>query len=149
MIRMAVERYLDDNGCPWWHPDHYATSNIRIFHFVESEYLAALRERWPEQPKTLRTPPCTFTIGTDDPPERGIPCVYRHWDADGQLLYVGFTMDFVGRQRTHQYVAPWRYEVALVTLEEYLLRDEALVAEARAIRDEQPVHNRQRPALAE
>ncbi|VDS07603.1 hypothetical protein PARHAE_00780 [Paracoccus haematequi] len=71
--------------------------------------------------------------------------LYRYFDAQGHLLYVGITKDFFGRDST-RWVLPWRYKAARVTLEMFQNRRMAELAERTAIRDENAIHNRQRLA---
>lgn len=83
------------------------------------------------------------------PVEHGGPTVlYRHYDAGGQLLYVGITDAGRGGQRWHEHEAdkPWFRLVARSEVSHpYPTRADALYAEALAIRDENPVHNICRP----
>lgn len=72
------------------------------------------------------------------PPER--TALYRYWDADGNLLYVGITNNPTVRH--YQHVSkPWRSSAVRRDIEWYETRGEALAAEARAIRAESPLHN--------
>lgn len=66
--------------------------------------------------------------------------LYRFFDSDRVLLYVGITNDPSRRWSQHSN-KPWWTEVALVTLEQFSTRDAVLVAEKDAIRDEQPRYN--------
>jgi hypothetical protein len=40
------------------------------------------------------------------------PCVYRHYDVEGRLLYVGATQDIKKRDEGHRYASPWAKDVA-------------------------------------
>lgn len=72
----------------------------------------------------------------------GIPtCVYRFFDATGQLLYVGVTNALPLRLDRHNRTKPWFRDCTKVTVEHFEDRTSALEAEARAIRRERPVHN--------
>lgn len=67
--------------------------------------------------------------------------VYKAYDADGALLYVGVAKDFLFRWKSHRREAEWwklaqRFEVAL-----YATRDEALAEEARCITEDGPAYN--------
>lgn len=68
--------------------------------------------------------------------------VYRCYNAAGVLLYVGLTSDLTQRLADHARLKPWWHEVNEVTQTLYLTRSDAEVAEAIAIRDESPQHNR-------
>lgn len=67
--------------------------------------------------------------------------LYRLFDADGQLLYIGIALDTVRRLDEHANDKPWWGEVATVTLEHYPGRVEAQEAERAAIQDEHPAYN--------
>lgn len=66
--------------------------------------------------------------------------VYRFFDDDGRLLYIGSTGRWPGRMSEHQSQRPWWAEVATVTLEHHASLDRARVAEARAIERERPTY---------
>ena len=80
------------------------------------------------------------------PPESSIAregptTLYRHFDEDGRLLYVGISCDVWRRQadhsnRSHCYDLSVRIET-----EEYRGRFAAEVAERHAIQTEKPLHN--------
>lgn len=67
--------------------------------------------------------------------------LYRFWDADGVLLYVGISVRPWQRWREHRGDKPWWEEVVSVTLESFATREEVAAAEAIAIRSEGPRHN--------
>lgn len=72
--------------------------------------------------------------------------VYRFYDADDVLLYVGFTSDFAQRIRTHSMSpaqSPWYPNVARWTLVDFDAQAPALAYEAQTIRAERPLHNLQ------
>lgn len=67
--------------------------------------------------------------------------LYRHFDAEGRLLYVGISLSAI--QRLSQHLASaWAKDIRNVTVEILPTREDALAAEATAIREEQPLHNR-------
>lgn len=68
-------------------------------------------------------------------------CVYRIRDTSGDLLYVGVSAAAMKRLTEHARSQPWWRDAAHVDLEHFDSRFEAMVAEARAIRDEHPRHN--------
>ncbi len=76
--------------------------------------------------------------------------LYRFFDGDGQLLYIGITHDAHRRFQQHAGRKPWWSDVRQILLEVYPDRESVLAAETRAIIDEKPlhnvVHNRNRPA---
>jgi excinuclease UvrABC nuclease subunit len=68
--------------------------------------------------------------------------VYRAYNRQGVLLYVGQSIDIEGRMRTHARTSPlWWRDAARVTFEPFATREEAVAAEAAAIRSEFPRWN--------
>jgi hypothetical protein len=67
--------------------------------------------------------------------------LYRHFDADGKLLYVGRALNALERLTVHRDNAPWYYEITTVTIERFATYRELLDAEQVAIRRENPRHN--------
>lgn len=67
--------------------------------------------------------------------------LYRFFDADGALLYVGITADLGKRWAKHQSEKPWWPHVTKKTVRWYGERPSALAAEAEAIKDELPRYN--------
>ena len=71
--------------------------------------------------------------------------LYRHFDKDGRLLYVGISRSFMGRLGQHKRKSHWYWSIARVDVTHYPDRATAVRAEARAIRTEGPLHNRMVP----
>lgn len=69
--------------------------------------------------------------------------VYRFYDMNGGLLYLGYSAQFHARLRSHQTTSPWWSEVHSSRLAIYDNAPQALAMEAEGIREEQPQHNRQ------
>jgi predicted GIY-YIG superfamily endonuclease len=69
--------------------------------------------------------------------------LYRFFDATDVLLYVGITADLPARMKKHRSEKPWWVHVHHITVEQFDTRQEALDAEALAIRWEGPLHNDQ------
>jgi hypothetical protein len=67
--------------------------------------------------------------------------LYRHFDADGNLLYVGISLSFLTRLCDHSQRAAWFWKIARVEVTGYATEADALVAERIAIHQEQPLHN--------
>jgi hypothetical protein len=67
--------------------------------------------------------------------------VYRAFDADDRLLYVGCSIQWPLRLGQHAADKPWWKDVARVELTHYDSWPEALKAEGRAQVDESPAHN--------
>lgn len=68
--------------------------------------------------------------------------LYRHFDADGQLLYVGVSNNPPRRLWEHKRRAPWADQIANVSVKWMASREDALDAERAAIRNESPLFNR-------
>lgn len=67
--------------------------------------------------------------------------LYRYFDSDDRLLYVGITGDNTKRQSQHRRSSFWFGEIAKATFEHYDTRDQAEQAETKAINSEKPMHN--------
>lgn len=75
--------------------------------------------------------------------------LYRFYDADGALLYVGITYDIGIRFHNHSRKKEWWPAATDLTVKWYETRDLAMAAEREAIKTESPVWNIQhaRPQL--
>lgn len=71
--------------------------------------------------------------------------LYRHFDADGRLLYVGIALCAIYRLDEHMERSAWRNSIKRVEIERHPTRRHAKYAEAVAIRDEKPIHNVVKP----
>mgnify|MGYP001049083207 CR=1 FL=1 len=71
----------------------------------------------------------------------GPSCLYRFFDAQGVLLYVGIAKDPAVRERQHAQHSTWHAHARSRTIEWFEDRESALAAERAAIRDEAPVFN--------
>lgn len=67
--------------------------------------------------------------------------LYRLYDANDVLLYIGITWDPDHRWERHQTIKHWAHQVARRTVEWYPDRPTALVAEAAATEAEKPLHD--------
>jgi predicted GIY-YIG superfamily endonuclease len=74
--------------------------------------------------------------------------LYRYFDSEGQLLYVGITKNPLERQAQHQKTQPWWDDVTSARFEHYSTREEAIKAEDYAIGTEWPRYNIAGPSLA-
>jgi len=68
--------------------------------------------------------------------------LYRHYNAVGDLLYVGISLTTVGRLSQHRDGSGWYNDIDHVTIEKCKDRKEALDKEAQAIMYEFPKHNK-------
>ena len=66
--------------------------------------------------------------------------LYRHFDAYGDLLYVGISLSAVARLAQHK-SAPWFQDITDIKVEWFDDREDAEIAEIQAIRTEFPEHN--------
>jgi len=67
--------------------------------------------------------------------------LYRFFDAEGVLLYVGITYDLSMRFSTHSVERWWWGQWAYSTLVRYYSRAALEAAERKAIKSEKPLHN--------
>ena len=72
-----------------------------------------------------------------------IYCVYRHYDADGILLYVGCTSNLPRRTASHRRVAAWKNRIAKITTKTFGDKVCALKHERETIWKLNPKFNRQ------
>lgn len=71
-------------------------------------------------------------------------CVYRMYDKNKQLLYVGKTDNFRNRVNAHKRGSKWFNDVKHVTLDfDFIDREAVTEAEQAAIFNEQPRYNKQ------
>ena len=67
--------------------------------------------------------------------------LYRFYDRSDVLLYVGITVDPGARFKKHGGDKSWWGQVDRIGIEHFATRKEALEAERKAIKEEQPLHN--------
>lgn len=67
--------------------------------------------------------------------------LYRFFDEDGALLYIGISESPLVRLDAHASTQPWWGHVRSATFEHFGTRQEVLDAEVAAIRDERPAFN--------
>lgn len=67
--------------------------------------------------------------------------LYRFFDADGVLLYVGISLHGIQRMSNHQTTQPWWSSVSRTSLEHFPDRESAREAERAAIASEGPRYN--------
>jgi predicted GIY-YIG superfamily endonuclease len=68
--------------------------------------------------------------------------LYRHYEPNGDLIYVGITKSLHERTANHLSTASWRNFIWMVIAEPFATREELLEAERVAIREEFPKFNR-------
>ena len=69
--------------------------------------------------------------------------LYRHYDKNGKLLYVGISFSFLKRLHEHKKHSVWFANIASTTREIFATRQEAIEAEQKEIKNEKPVYNKQ------
>ena len=67
--------------------------------------------------------------------------LYRHYDGDGRLLYVGISLSALNRLAQHRDHSVWFSSIRSVKIEEFPDRNSALEAETIAIQTETPLCN--------
>jgi len=67
--------------------------------------------------------------------------LYRHFDQNERLLYIGISMTVTGRTAQHETCAPWFQEIATIKVEWHGSRSAAVRAEKLAIKAEKPIYN--------
>jgi len=67
--------------------------------------------------------------------------LYRYFDKNDNLLYVGISKSAIVRRSQHQGASHWYNKHTKVTTERFSTKREALNAERKAIKAEKPIHN--------
>jgi hypothetical protein len=70
-----------------------------------------------------------------------VTALYRHFNSDGTLLYVGISIHPTYRTYEHSKQSPWFNDISFITIERFETRLLALKAETVAIKEEKPLHN--------
>lgn len=70
--------------------------------------------------------------------------LYRHFDKNGVLLYVGISLSTIARLAQHRADSKWFGKIARIEIENFRNLGLALHAERTAIRNEKPLYNRSR-----
>jgi excinuclease UvrABC nuclease subunit len=70
------------------------------------------------------------------------PCeLYRHFDKDGRLLYVGIAVSTLARLAGHRSGSHWFGQITRIEIERFPSQCAARQAELEAIEREKPLHN--------
>jgi hypothetical protein len=67
--------------------------------------------------------------------------LYRHFDAEGRLLYIGISVSVLNRLKEHHRGSHWSDNIRRVEVEYFSCQAEAAGAERDAILAEKPLHN--------
>lgn len=78
-----------------------------------------------------------------EPDPSGHWCLYKLYDKDDRLLYIGITSDIVRRFRQHSQEKEWWWDVADIEVVRFLTRQAARTEEHLLIMMLHPVHNYQ------
>jgi hypothetical protein len=80
---------------------------------------------------------------TAEPPEKSYTehALYRYFDADGNLLYVGISLSAVARAVQHKAASEWYSKAVRMDIQRFESRDQLRFAEVAAIRKERPKFN--------
>lgn len=70
--------------------------------------------------------------------------LYRHYNGEGSLLYVGVSLSAINRFIQHKQISDWSSQVAKIEIEVFETREDALEAETLAINNENPAYNIQK-----
>ena len=68
--------------------------------------------------------------------------LYRHYDANNLLLYVGISNSFLQRTISHGHNSEWFNQIVRIEVAHFATKHLAIVAEMNAIKSEKPVFNR-------
>ncbi len=68
--------------------------------------------------------------------------LYRHYNSNGELLYVGISLSSVDRLARHVRHSSWAYDISRIDITWMSSRRAALLAERNAIHDESPKYNK-------
>ena len=71
-----------------------------------------------------------------EPPEDKPTVLYRLWDKDDNLLYIGISFGPIKRLKEHGVDKPWFSEITAITLEHLTTRTDASEKEIKAIKKE-------------
>lgn len=67
--------------------------------------------------------------------------LYRHYDINGNLLYIGISLSAINRLSQHKNTSEWFNSIAKVDIEWFNDRESAILAEMEAVRLENPKFN--------
>jgi hypothetical protein len=73
--------------------------------------------------------------------DQNATCLYRHYDAENILLYVGISNNYLSRSIQHARDSKWWNNIASSRVEKFKSRSLAMEAERQAIIQEKPRYN--------
>jgi predicted DNA-binding transcriptional regulator AlpA len=68
--------------------------------------------------------------------------LYRHYDRDGVLLYVGISASTFTRVKQHKSESHWFRRITAITIEHFETMSQAAESERLAIKSEKPLYNK-------
>jgi len=160
LIKVVIAELMVHQREQWMHPldsiatlasvidDEIPTGPARLDRFDALRTAAGLgrhgRREWVARAMGT-TPGTVLRYDLDHKPKapvrRGRTSLYRHFDENGTLLYVGIARDPDHRAALHAHTARWYQYSTRCEVEWHETRDEALRAERVAIADEGPLFN--------
>ena len=69
--------------------------------------------------------------------------LYRHYDSNDNLLYIGVSLNALNRLSQHKRTGAWFNDISRVSIDKYETRQLVLDAEREAIVNESPKYNKQ------
>lgn len=136
----AMEVDYNESGARWYRP---CCDRIYV-----DEQVVAVGKVWLDGALKRKTEPTSeqlldLMVNCPVPPEGMTTSLYRRFDADETLLYLGISDDLRARSRWHERHSPWAPFVARRTTEWHATRAAAEAAERAVIKSERPLFNRQ------
>lgn len=107
--------------------------------FIKTKDIEELIEQSSKAPYADRMKKQTPQEKPKRPPKA--TCLYRHFDSEGNLLYVGISASVMMRQASHSRESNWAKSIAKIEISWYDTYEEAYQAETDAIVAEKPKHN--------
>lgn len=69
------------------------------------------------------------------------PKLYRHYDKEDRLLYIGVSLHLLSRIAQHRSNSHWFDSIAKITIENFETSEQVYEAEKKAIKKEKPLYN--------
>lgn len=69
------------------------------------------------------------------------PKLYRHYDSEGKLLYIGISTNITARIAAHRSNSHWFDQVSIIKIENFSCLKELRFAEKKAVEQEEPFYN--------
>lgn len=139
LVIMCAQAIRESGGTPSGHPGDLLPRDRAEFlalakrSGIERRYRYTLHKRWQTA--------WSGTLAEGRPSIPGGTWLYRWFDADDLLLYIGISDDLSARTGTHARESSWMDFADRSTKERFEDRSEALASETAAIESEQPLFN--------